>query len=62
MPIFRSIKLYTLYTAAFGVQQHKMKPPTNTQLSFTVLNTICSSIISIQLNTPEDGHIDARNI
>ena len=25
-----------------------------------VLNTICSSIIRIQPNTPEDGHIDAR--
>ena len=27
-----------------------------------VLNTICSSIIRIQPNTPEDGHIDARNM
>ena len=25
-------------------EQHKMKPPTNVQFSFTVLNTICSSI------------------
>ena len=35
---------------------------TNTQFSFTVLNTICSSIIRIQPNTPEDEHIDARNM
>jgi len=41
---------------------YKMKPPTNAQFSFTVLNTICSSIIHIQPNTPEDGHIDARNM
>ena len=27
-----------------------------------VLETIWSSIISIQPNTPEDGHIDARNM
>jgi len=27
-----------------------------------VLNTVCSSIIRIQHNTPEDGHIDARNM
>jgi hypothetical protein len=27
-----------------------------------VLNTICSSIQRIQPNTPEDGHIDVRNI
>ena len=27
-----------------------------------VLNTIWSSIICIQPNTPEDGHIDARNM
>ena len=27
-----------------------------------VLDTICSSIIRIQTNTPEDGHIDARNM
>ena len=27
-----------------------------------VLNTIWSSIISIQPNIPEDGHIDARNM
>jgi len=31
--------------------------PTNAQFSFTVLNTICGSIIRIQPNTPEDGHI-----
>ena len=43
-------------------EQHKMKPPTNAQFSFTVLNTICSSIIYIQPNIPEDGHIDARNM
>ena len=34
----------------------------NAQFSFTVLNTIWSSIIRIQPNTPEDGHIDARNM
>ena len=39
-----------------------LRQPTNTQFSFTVLNTICSSIIRIQPNTPEDGHIDARNM
>ena len=27
-----------------------------------VLNTICSSIQSIQPNIPEDGHVDARNM
>ena len=27
-----------------------------------VLNTIWSSIIRIKPNTPEDGHIDARNM
>ena len=27
-----------------------------------VSSTICSSIISIQPNTPKDGHIDARNM
>ena len=27
-----------------------------------VLDTICGSIIRIQPNTPEDGHIDARNL
>ena len=27
-----------------------------------VLNTIRNSIIRIQPNTPEDGHIDARNM
>jgi len=27
-----------------------------------VLNTIWSSIIYIQPNTPEDGHIDAQNM
>ena len=85
MPIFRSIRLYTLYTTTYGVQhckrelcvsgwfhftisitqhneQHKMKPPTNAQFSFTALNTICSSTQHIQPNTPEDGHIDARNM
>ena len=30
--------------------------------SGTVLNTIWSNIIRIQPNTPEDGHIDARNM
>jgi len=39
-----------------------MEPPTNAQFSFTVLNTICSSIKHIKPNTPEDGHIDARNM
>ena len=39
-----------------------MKQPTNAQFSFTVLNTICISIKRIQPNTPEDGHIDARNM
>jgi len=32
------------------------------QPQHVVLNTICSSIISIQPNTPEGGHIDARNM
>jgi len=27
-----------------------------------MLNTIWSSLIRIQPNTPEDGHIDARNM
>ena len=36
--------------------------PTNTQFSFIVLDTMWSSIIRIQPNTPEDGHIDARNM
>ena len=36
--------------------------PTNAQLSFIVLNTIWSSIIGIQPNTPEDGHIDDGNM
>jgi len=40
-------------------EQHKMKPSTNAQFSFTVLKTICSSI---QPCTPEDGHIDDRNM
>ena len=62
MPIFRSIRLYTLYTTAYGIQHCIMKPPTNTQVSFTVLNAIGSSIQSIQPNTPEDGHVDARNM
>jgi len=39
-----------------------MKPPTNAQLFFTVLNAIGSSIQSIQPNIPEDGHVDARNM
>jgi len=39
-----------------------MKPHTNAQFPFTVLNTICSGIQRIQPNTPEDGHIDARNM
>ena len=39
-----------------------LQQPTNAQFSFTVLNTIWSSIIRIQPNTPEDGHIDARNM
>ena len=34
----------------------------NAQFSFIVLGTIWSSIISIQPNTPEDGHIDAQNM
>jgi len=54
--------LYTLYTTAYGIQHCIMKPPTNTQVSFTVLNAIGSSIQSIQPNTPEDGHVDARNM
>ena len=39
-----------------------MKLPTNAQFSFTVLNTICSSIKRIQPNTPADGHIDVPNM
>ena len=39
-----------------------LQQPTNAQFSFAVLNTIWSSIIRIQPNTPEDGHIDARNM
>ena len=34
----------------------------STQPQHLVLDTIWSSIISIQTNTPEDGHIDAQNI
>ena len=43
-------------------EQHKMKPPTNAKFSFTVLNAIGNSIQRIKPNTPEDGHIDARNM
>jgi len=32
------------------------------QLQHLVLNTIRGSIIRLQLNTSEDGHIDARNM
>ena len=39
-----------------------LQQPTNAQFSFTALNTIWSSIIRIQPNTPEEGHIDARNM
>ena len=46
-----------LYTYIQPLQQ-----PTNAQFYFTVLNTIWSSIIRIKNNTPEDGHIDARNM
>ena len=42
-------------------EQHKLKPPTNAQFSFTVKAT-GSSIQSIQPNAPEDGHVDARNM
>ena len=36
--------------------------PQNLSHKHLVLNTIWSSIIRIQPNTPEDGHIDARNM
>ena len=39
-----------------------LRQPNKAQLSFTVLNTICGSIIRIPPNTPKDGHIDARNM
>ena len=61
MPIFRSIRLYTFYPTAYGVQ-HCKRELCVSGFSFTVLNTICSSIKCIQPNTPEDGHIDARNM
>ena len=32
--------------------------PTNAQFSFIVLDTVWSSIIRIQPNTPEDGHVE----
>ena len=34
----------------------------STRPQHLVLNTIWSSIVRIQPNTPEDGHIDARNM
>ena len=46
----------------FEGNERKMIPPTKAQFSFTVLNAIGSSIQSIQPNTPEDGHVDARNM
>ena len=39
-----------------------LEQPTNAQFTFIVLNTIWSSIISLQPNAPEDGHIDDRNM
>ena len=74
MPIFRSIRLYSLYTTAYGVQHLRSR--------CVILCTVCkfvsdsriqtytgckrlhtgSIIQRIQPNTPEDGYIDARNM
>ena len=50
--------IYRLFTAACGVQHITA----NAQLFFTVLNTTYSSKQPIYIETPEDGHIDVRNM
>ena len=57
MPIFRNIRLYTYYTTAYDVQHCKRELCVS-----GLMYTIWSSIIRVQTNTPEDGHIDARNV
>ena len=49
---------YKTYTQCTRLHTGSSEP----QPQHLVLNTICSSIIRIQANTPEDGHIDARNM
>ena len=59
-PIQRLTHTPTPHTCTIHIQP--LRQPTKAQFSFIVLNTICSSIQRIQPNTPEDGHIDARNM
>ena len=59
---------YSIWCPALGRIQHLHQctrlhtGSSEPQPQHLVLNTIWSSIIRIQPNTPEDGHIDARNM
>jgi len=58
--------MYTYNTTACGTNLHQCTRlhtgSSEPQPQHLVLNTMCSSIISIQPNTLEDGHIDTRNM
>jgi len=53
-----TLSLYPTYTQCTTLHTGSSGP----QPQHLVLNTICSIIQRIQPNTPEDGHIDVRNM